>query len=365
MKCEKVVSRAAFLAVGLLLLAADPMSAQTSGQPSPPTPQPLPPPPAVYGAPYVQQPPVIDGDLGDPAWSKAPWTSAFVDIEGDRKPAPRFTTRAKMLWDDECLYIGAFLEEPHLMGTLRQRDTVIFYDNDFEVFIDPDGDCLRYMEFEMNALNTQWDLFLPKPYRGKGSADNSWDMTGLRTAVRLYGTINHSADVDSGWSVEIAMRWSDLHPGGVTGAPAAGDRWRINFSRVEWHFDITPAGYKKRPGLPEDNWVWSPQWAIDMHRPEFWGELIFLKDGMTVPPADPVLPAYAYLSRFWYAQTKFHETNGRYAGSAAELGLHPAPYEPRFRLTDTGYVIAVDVQAGDKTVTVSMDESSGMLRVVR
>jgi|GEM_PF-5265226 len=41
----------------------------------------------------------------------------------------------------------------------------VFYDNDFEVFIDPDGDTHRYYELEINAFGTEWDLFLDRPYR--------------------------------------------------------------------------------------------------------------------------------------------------------------------------------------------------------
>ena len=70
-----------------------------------------------------------------------------------------------MLWDDTYLYVGALLEEPHVWATLTQHDSVIFHDNDFEVFIDPDGDNHEYCEIEINALNTEWDLFLNKPYR--------------------------------------------------------------------------------------------------------------------------------------------------------------------------------------------------------
>ncbi|MEZ4505980.1 MAG: hypothetical protein R2848_09055 [Thermomicrobiales bacterium] len=44
----------------------------------------------------------------------APWSELFVDIEGDRKPAPLFDTRMRMLWDDDALYIGARLDEPCL-----------------------------------------------------------------------------------------------------------------------------------------------------------------------------------------------------------------------------------------------------------
>ena len=44
------------------------------------------------------------------------------------------------------------MEEPDLWGTLTARDSVIFHDNDFEVFIDPDGDTHAYYELEVNAL---------------------------------------------------------------------------------------------------------------------------------------------------------------------------------------------------------------------
>ena len=123
------------------------------------------------------------------------------------KPAPRFKTRAKMLWDDSYLYIGAELEEPHVWATLVKRDTVICRDNDFEVFLDPDGDSHEYYEFEMNALNTVWDLLLKKPYRDGGPPVDSWNIDGLVTAVHIDGTLNDPRDIDQGWSVEIAFPW--------------------------------------------------------------------------------------------------------------------------------------------------------------
>ena len=139
----------------------------------------------------------IDGKLDENAWAAAPWTDDFVDIEGDRKPAPRYRTRAKMLWDNEYFYIGAELEEPHVWATLTQHDSVIFHDNDFEVFINPAGDNHNYAEFEINALNTGWDLLLTKPYKDGGLAINSWEIPGLKKAVHVDGTLNHAGDRDS------------------------------------------------------------------------------------------------------------------------------------------------------------------------
>ena len=220
----------------------------------------------------------VDGRIDDAEWGTAPWTEGFVDIQGDAKPRPRFRTRVKMLWDDEYFYIAAELEEPHVWGTLTRHDSVIFHDNDFEVFIDPNGDTLEYYELEINALNTTWDLFLPKPYRFGGKADNRWEIPGMRTAVRVDGTRNDPRDRDRGWTVEIALPWKALGEYAHRPAPPMpGDEWRVNFSRVEWEHEIVGGRYRKVAGKPEDNWVWSPQGEINMHIPERWGYVRFAK----------------------------------------------------------------------------------------
>ncbi len=221
--------------------------------------------PLAYICHRTAQPIQIDGKLDDPAWQQAPWTTDFVDIEGSAKPQPRFRTRVKMLWDDHYLYIAAELQEPKVVATLRQHDSVIFHDNDFEVFVKPLPETSSYYEFEINALNTGWDLFLPKPYNVGGKPDNSWDIEGLKTAVAVEGTLNQSSDTDRGWTVEMAYPLSAFNSRQQVPLPQAGIEWRINFSRVEW-----------TPGNPkEDNWVWSPQGVINMHVPERWGYLKF------------------------------------------------------------------------------------------
>lgn len=220
----------------------------------------------------------IDGKLNESSWRNAPATDDFVDIEGDAKPRPRFATRAKMLWDNQYFYISAEMEEPHVWGTLTRRDSVIFHDNDFEVFIDPNGDRDEYYELEINALNTVWDLFLPKPYRDGGKAQDNWDIVGLKTAVKINGTLNNPVDRDRDWSVEMAIPWKALAEYAHKSAPPAdGDEWRVNFSRVEWQHEIADGKYRKVAGTKEDNWVWSPQGVIDMHRPEMWGVVRFSK----------------------------------------------------------------------------------------
>ena len=95
-----------------------------------------------------------------------------------------------MRWDDTCLYIAARLDETQVWGSLTEPNSVIFRDNDFEVFIDPDGDHHRYWEMEVNALNTRWQLALEKPYRDGGPPVSPAPIAGLRSAVYVEGTLN-------------------------------------------------------------------------------------------------------------------------------------------------------------------------------
>jgi hypothetical protein len=261
-------SRGALVA-GSLLACASVLAAQGS--------------PRHYRAPATSTPPVVDGRLDDAAWSAAPWTDDFVDIEGAARARPRLRTRVRMTWDATALYVAAELEEPDLWATLTRRDAVIFHDNDFEIFLDPDGDAKRYFELELNALNTQWDLFLPIPYRDGGKAVDAFDIAGLQTAVALDGTLNDPHDRDLGWTVELRIPFASLAAQDVAhGTPRAGDRWRVNFSRVQWDLEVVDGAYAKvrdpATGKPraEHNWVWSPQGMIDMHQPERWGIVEFV-----------------------------------------------------------------------------------------
>jgi hypothetical protein len=279
----------------------------------------------------------IDGKLDDPAWAAAPWSEDFLDIEGDSKPRPRYRTRMKMLWDDEYLYVAAQLEEPHVWGTLTKHDSVIFHDNDFEVFLDPDGDGHLYAELELNALNTTWDLLLSKPYKDGGKAIDAWEITGLKTAVHVDGSLNDPGDTDRGWSVEIAWPWKSLAEiSHGKFPPRDGEQWRINFSRVQWRHEVVDGKYRKIKGTKEDNWVWSPQGVIDMHRPERWGVLQFC----TQPPGkgelrpDPAARTRYLLHRVYYAQKDFHKARGRWAATLGELGL-TGPEFAAFRLETT------------------------------
>ena len=217
----------------------------------------------------------VDGRLDESDWRKAEWTPDFIDIVGPDRPAPRLRTRARLLWDDANLYVAAELEEPHVWATLTERDSRVYHDDAFEVFIDPDGDGHNYYELEINALETVWDLFLVKPHREGGPSLSAWDIRGLEARVHVHGTLNDPGDVDSGWTVEMALPWSVLREAAPERRrPKPGEQWRLNFARSEWTPDVVDGSYRNNDKEAEW-WVWSSQGAVDMHRPERFGYVTF------------------------------------------------------------------------------------------
>lgn len=285
--------------------------------------------PQNYVITYTKVPPLINGDINDAVWQQAKWTNDFVDIEGDVKPNPKWQTNVKMLWDDSCLYIAAQIHDPNVWATLKQHDEVIFQDNDFEVFINPNNTTHQYFELEFNALNTVFDLFLNKPYRNGGNAMINWNAEGLRSAVKVQGTLNDATDTDKGWSIEMAIPFKSISLGNNTQVPKDGTLWRINFSRVEWDTKAVDGKTIKLTdssgrNLPEHNWVWSAQGVINMHYPERWGYLQFTKgdinNSIFIMPYAELQKQYLWL--IYYHEQEWYKQHHTYKISLKALGLN-------------------------------------------
>jgi hypothetical protein len=318
----------------------------------------------------------IDGKPDEKSWQNASWSEYFVDIEGSLKPEPPLKTRVKMLWDDKYLYVVAELEEPHVWATLTERESIIFYDPDFEVFIDPDGDTHNYAEYEMNALNTQWDLLLLKPYRDdtvRNVAIDHWNFNGIISAVAIEGTMNNPFDKDKGWTIEIAFPLDALAELSATGKnPVDGEQYRINFSRVEWTMEIKDGHYRKKTRmvdgiekpLPEDNWVWSPQGVINMHQPETWGYLQFSDQPVGSTEIkfneNPDAEVQQALRTLYYYETRFMKQNGKFTSGIEELGMTDykvdiREFRPVIQLTKTMYEATFPSRDGKRLWHIRQD----------
>ena len=292
-------------------------------------------PPKRYVASKINRALHIDGKLNESAWQEAPWSDLFEDIAGVsvtgvmRKDAASgiLPTQVKMCWDSQYLYIGARLKDPNLQASLRTRDTIIYHNNDFEVFFTTGPAVNTYYELEVNQQGTLLDLLMPKAYRSGGNALIHWDLKGLKMAVDLQGTLNNAMDRDSGWTVEMAIPYTGVLPFGAR-RPEAGDYWRINFSRVQWDGHTSSEGWRRNRSKDgrlarEHNWVWSPQGMVDMHAPDRWGYLFFEADSS----AKVVLPLIEIqkmaLWKIYYQQQWYRRLHGNFALTLGELKANP------------------------------------------
>jgi len=153
--------------------------------------------------------------------------------------------------------------------------------------------------------------------------------------------------------------WTALGKRGVS-PPADADQWRVNFSRVQWPLTVVDGTYQRIAGRSENNWVWSPQHVVDMHRPETWGYVQFSsgRPGSATFKPDGTLPARQWLHGVYYAQREFRKKNGRWAATLGELGVAapaagpdmPGLQAPALAVTGSLFEATVDLRLpGGKT----------------
>jgi len=308
----------------------------------------------------------IDGNDADASWSKVDWTDLFIDIEGVKKPT--YNTQVKMLWDDTYFYILAKMEEPHVWADIKDHDAIVFYNNDFEVFVDPDGDTFNYYEIEVNAINTVWDLFISKPYRETNVVLNDWTATGLKSVVTIDGTLNNPIDTDKGWMLEMAIPWSVYKKAYFEKNVPKDDFWRVNFSRVNWDYQISDGTYERKKDstdkyLPEYNWVWSPQGVINMHEPEKWGYVYFsskeagAKDTFEIPNDEKIKWKLFELYR---TQKEHYEAKNTWLTSLKSITSSPIIIEgktikPKLENHSFGWTISVKSPFSNKLFVIKDD----------
>lgn len=170
----------------------------------------------------------IDGKLDEPAWFAAPDVGAFKFPWW--KDGKKEQTRAKMLWDDENLYVAFICEDAHITARHTERDGKIPEDDCVEVMITPNLATPNiYYNIEFNLLGGILDNFRPngpsKPRAPK------WDAEGVQIAGTYVGTLNNDSDTDQYWIVEVAIPFKNFADVAKQARPRPGTGWNLNLNR--------------------------------------------------------------------------------------------------------------------------------------
>jgi hypothetical protein len=187
--------------------------------------------PGTFTIPKALAPPVIDGKLDDEAWKQAAvWTETYpFNTTNAGGPA----TAWRMTWDDACLYVAFECSDSNVVAAACERDGNVYNDDCVEMFILPEFRFRTYWEIVIAPAGGVFDSIQCKdPEKWGCNADPSQNLTGMRHAERVSGTLNQSEDADQGYTVEVAVPFNEL-PGYTRGKPEAGQRLRVMLARLD------------------------------------------------------------------------------------------------------------------------------------
>ena len=205
------------------------------------------------------------------------WAHAMVirdfRIPGLDVPAKQQTI-ARLLWDDQNLYLHAVASDNDLRATLKGKFAHLWSEDVVELFLKPpagraaeaEGDAEGYYEFEVSPINAMIDLQIPIGRHTRFEYRAAWE-SGAPSAVRVKGTVENPEDTDEYYRVLLAIPWKNMKF--IAGRPPkAGDVWRFLIPRCNLS-----------RGLPNDRELsaCAPLPKPDFHMYDIYPEMKFVE----------------------------------------------------------------------------------------
>lgn len=210
--------------------------------------------PGEYTIPKMVKSPVIDGKLDDEAWKQAAVWTEIYPFNKTEPDGPK--TIWRMLWDDQYLYFAFNCDDTDVSAPERKRDDAVYFDDSVEMFILPDFRFRTYWEIVIAPNGSVFDSIECKNIDKWGcSLDPLQNVEGMKHAESIRGTLNKSDDIDQGYTVEIAVPFSQL-PGYERSIPKAGDKLHFMLVRL----DRTNGKFKAYSFRPIQGWghnIWN------------------------------------------------------------------------------------------------------------
>jgi hypothetical protein len=205
---------------------------------------------------------VIDGVLDDAAWASA---SPAAELHGlwDSQTGPRQATRARLLWDDNYLYLAYDVDDIDITAQYLNRDEPVYQDDAVEIFINPrPNQTSLYFGLEMNAREVIYDYAL---YADARIFVKQYDMQGLLLETNHRGTMNVRDDTDTGWTLEVAIPWSNFDS--MARRPSPGQSWKGQLNRWDG----------VQPNRRMSIWSDPLQTRAEPHIPARFGDFVFVE----------------------------------------------------------------------------------------
>lgn len=205
---------------------------------------------------------VIDGILDEKDWETAKSVGNFVFPW--LKKGEKEQTEVKMLWDDTFLYVSFKCQDKHIWAEHFDTNSDTCLDDCVEIFWDPNPEDPRrkYNMFEMNCVGNVLSVYVGS---GESIKHRVSRIMVPHIAQSIQGTLNNDEDIDTGWLLEIAIRFSDYPELSKLTSPVTGDFWRVGLNRC---------GGKTNEQYSQ----WSPTQSDNpnFHAPDDFGKIIFI-----------------------------------------------------------------------------------------
>ena len=210
-----------------------------------------------------------------------------------------------LAWNDSGLYLYAILYDTHLVAA-TVSGTAIDGDDMLEVHMSPDINHIDYfyiIEFNMNLATRA------RFRRAKSNGTNAWfvvwDVAGIQRNILMKGTVNNQDDLDTFWTVEMAIPFrkvsgwlpnpdsmpSDWSP---AAPPAEGTVWAFNVCRQNQNVADDPMA-DWSIWSHNGNYPYGPE-GVHLHDHNNFGRLVFsgpirAEGGLKMPQSEVRLSA--------------------------------------------------------------------------
>jgi putative heme-binding domain-containing protein len=202
----------------------------------------------------------IDGKLDEAAWRAARPMGDFHfhwHESGEKEQ-----TVAKMLWDDEHLYVAWYVHDKHISAYERQRHGPVSKDDCVEIFIAPNPAKVKnYYTWEINAIGTALNRNRSDWY----TLGATWEPEGVEYRTTFQGMEKKDeAAGDSHWIVEMKVPLKNFARDAANTPPKDGDEWRLNVNRIGG-----------KTNAQASSWAPIPRDVKSFHTPEAFGKVVF------------------------------------------------------------------------------------------